>query len=93
MYDAAFLELGKDPAPRQTVTNILQIIVRNNITYDNVLTSRKQALLSQKQIKYVEDTSVTRDTLNLGMTRREVIQKISDIVQAYSYNQVENIMD
>ena len=40
---------------------------------------RKQALLSQSQVKYSEDIIVTRDTVKLGMSRREVIQTISGI--------------
>ena len=32
-----------------------------------------------QQVNYVEDIIVTRDTANLGMSRKEVIQVISDI--------------
>ena len=42
---------------------------------------------------YVEDIIVTRDTANLGVPMREVIQIISDIGQAISYVQVENHLD
>ena len=50
-------------------------------------------LLSQRQEKYVEDISVTRDMEKLGMSRREVIYMISDIGQASSYVQAENHLD
>ena len=39
----------------------------------------KQALLSQSQVKYVENKIVTRDMTNLGMSRKEAIQEILDI--------------
>ena len=47
-------------------------------------------LLLQRQVKYVEDTLFTRDTDNLGISRKEMIQAISDIVQASYYVQAEN---
>ena len=80
-----FLELGKDFVTRQTVTNFLHRIGRNSITYENDFPPRNQALLLQSQLKYVEDTLFTRDTEKVGMSRREVIQTISDIGQAISY--------
>ena len=54
---------------------------------------RNQALLSHRQVKYVEDIIVTRDTANLGMSRKEVIQIISDIGQENSYVQADNHLD
>ena len=50
-------------------------------------------LLSHNQVKYIEDILVTRDTVNLGMLRLEVIQKISHIAQASSYVQADNHLD
>ena len=85
-----FLELGKDFVTRQTVTNFLQRIGRNSITYENDFPPRNQALLLQSQLKYVEDTLFTRDTDNLGISRKEMIQAISDIVQASSHIKAEN---
>ena len=49
-----------------------------------------RALLSQSQVKYVEDINVTIYTENLGISRREVIQTISDIGQENSYAQTDN---
>ena len=88
--DAYFLELGDDIFPRQTVTNCLQRIGSKLITYENASPLRNQALLSQIQVRYVEYIIITSDTAKLGISRREVIQTISDIGQAYYYVQSEN---
>ena len=37
---------------------------------------KKKTFLSENQVKYVEDIIVKRDTANLGMSRKEVIQVI-----------------
>ena len=50
-------------------------------------------LLSQRQVKYVEDIIVTIDTTNLDMSRRELIQTMSDIGHACSYVQADNHLD
>ena len=42
------------------------------------------------QVKYIEDTIITRDMANLGMSGRDVIQTISDIGKASSYFQADN---
>ena len=68
--DTDCLELGEDPIHRQTVTNFLQKIGIKLITYENASPPRKQAFLSQRQVNYVEYIIVTRDTANLGMSRR-----------------------
>ena len=70
-----------------TVTNCLQSIGSKMIKFDSASPQIKQVLLLQRQVKYVEDIIVTRDTANLGVSRWEVIQTISDIGQAYSYVQ------
>ena len=75
------------------MTIVLQSIGRKPITYENALPSRKQALLSQRQVNYVEYIIVTRDTENLGMSRGGVIKTISDIGQASYYVQAENNLD
>ena len=62
----AFLDLGLDPVPKQTVFNVLQRISRKPITYDNVFPDKKRALISNLQVKYVEDIIIKRDTANLG---------------------------
>ena len=71
--DATFLGLGEDSVPIMTVANCLQRFGSDTITFENSPSLRKQALLFQRQVKYVEDIIVTRDTENLGMSRREVI--------------------
>ena len=75
------------------MTNFLQRIGSKLIKYNNASPLRKWALLSQSQLKYVEDISVTRDMENLGMSRREVIYMISDIGQASFYVQADNHLD
>ena len=52
----------EDPVPGMTVNIFLQSISSNPINIDNASPPRKQALLSQRQVKYVEDVIVTRDT-------------------------------
>ena len=41
---------------------------------------KKRVLLSENQVKYVEDIIIKRNTANLEMSRKEVIQVISEIV-------------
>ena len=53
-------------------------------TYDIFFPRKKRALISENQVKYVEDTIVKRDTANLGMSTKEVIQVISELIQAKS---------
>ena len=79
-----------DPVPWQTVTNCLQIVDGNPITYENAFPPRKQEFLLQRQVKYVGSIIVTRDTTNLGVSSWELIQTISDIRQASSYVQADN---
>ena len=54
---------------------------------------KKRALLSENQVKYVEDIIVKRDTANLGMPRKEVIQVISELGQEKSFFQADNHLD
>ena len=54
---------------------------------------KKRALLSENQVNYVEDIIVKRDTANLGISRKELIQVISNLVQAKSFVQAENNLD
>ena len=60
------------------------------ITNENASPPRNQTLILQRQANYVEDIIVTFDTANLGVSRRKVIQKISDIGQVSYYDQAEN---
>ena len=75
--DEAFLELRFDLVPKRTLFNVLQRIGRKPITYDNSFPRKNKALLSESQVKSVEDIIVKRDTANLGISRKEVIQVIS----------------
>ena len=77
--DVACLELGIDRVPRQIVFNVLQRIGRKPITYKNVFPDKKRALLSHSPVKYVEVIIIKRDTANQGMSRKEVIQVISEL--------------
>ena len=45
------------------------------------------------QLNYVEYVTVTRDTPNLGISRKEVIQVLSDIGQEHYRVQSENQLD
>ena len=83
----------EDPVPRMIVTNFLQKIGSSLITFENASPPGKQAFLSQNQVKYVEYIIVIRYTAKLGVSRREVIQMISDIGQISSYVQAKNQLD
>ena len=83
----AYLELGKDSITWSTLDHFLLRIVRKPIVYKNSLPMSKPVLLSQSNIKYIEDIIITRDTVNLGMSRQKVVQEILEIVQASSYAQ------
>ena len=89
-WDVACLDLGIDRVTRQTIFNILRRIGRKPITYENVFPVKKRALRSNLQVKYVEDIIIKRDTANQGMSRKEVIQVISELGQAKSFFQAEN---
>ena len=77
--DEACLELGFDTVPKQTLFNVLRRIGRKTITYENVFPVKKRSLLSEIQVKYVEDIIIKRYTANLGMSRKEVIKIISEL--------------
>ena len=77
--DEYCLELGLDPVPKHTILNVLQRIGRKPITYDNAFPMENMVLLPENQVKYVEDNIVKRDTANIGMSRKEVIQVISEL--------------
>ena len=78
------------------VMNIIIIIIiigRKPITYENFFPDKKRALISNSQVKYVEDIIIKRDTVNLGMSRKELIQVISELDQAKSFVKAENHLD
>ena len=79
MCDEGDLELGEDMVPQMKVVNGFKRISSKPITYDNAFPLRKRAMLLEIQENYSQDIIVTRDTANLGMSRKEVIQSISDI--------------
>ena len=54
---------------------------------------KNRVLISENQVKYVDDTIVKRDTANLGMSTKEVIQVISELVQAKSFVQAHIHLD
>ena len=79
--------------PKQKVFNVLQRVGRKPIKYENAFPMKKRALLPENQVKYVEDIDFKRDTANLWMSRREVIQFISELGQAKLLVQAENHLD
>ena len=80
--DEYCLGLVLDPVPKQTVFNVLHRIGRKPITYENSFPIKNRALLSERQVKYVGGIIFKIDTANLGMSKKEVIQVISDLGQA-----------
>ena len=91
--DETCLYLGLDPVPKETVFNVLQRIGRKLITYENSFPMKKRALLSESQVKYVEDVIVKRDTAKLGMSRKKVMQAISYLGQAKLFFQADNHLE
>ena len=85
--------LGLGPVPKQTVFSTFQIIGRKPITYENSFPMKKMLLLSENQVKYVEDIIVKIDTENLWISRREVIRVKSYLRQAESFVQAEYHLD
>ena len=89
----ACLDLGIDQVPRKTIFNVLRRIGRKPITYENFFPDNNRALLSNLQVKCVEDIIIKRDTAKLVMSRKELIQVISELGQAKSFVQEENHLD
>ena len=75
--DEDFLVLGLDPVPKQTLFVFLRRIDRKPIRYENAFPMKNRALLSENQVKYVEDIIFKRDTAKLGISSKEVIQVTS----------------
>ena len=63
------------------------------ITYENDFPTKKREFLSENQVKYVEDIIVKIDTSNLGMSRKEVIQLTSELVQEKLLDQANNQLE
>ena len=91
--DEDCLGLGLDPVPKKTVSNVLRRTVRKPITYDNAFPTKNRALLSENQVNYVEGIIIEIHTANLGMSRKELIQVISELGQAKTLVQAENHLD
>ena len=73
MWDEGDLEFVEDPIPEFTVVNCLRGIGKKHIMYENASPLRKRELLSDDQVKYIQDIIVARDRDNRGMGRKEVI--------------------
>ena len=80
--DEGFGGVGLNPVHKQTIFNVLQRIGSKPVTYKNAFPMKKKTLLLENQVKYVEDMIVKIYTANLGMSRNEVIQVISELGQA-----------
>ena len=91
--DEDCLVLGFDTVPKKTVFNVLRGIGRKPVTYENVFTLNNREFLSENQVKYVEDIIIKIDTANLGISRKEVIQVISELGQAKSFVQAYNHLE
>ena len=61
-----------------TVVNCLIIIDNNTITYDNDFPLKQCTLISKMQIKYAEDLIVARDTPDLEISSKEVLQVVPE---------------
>ena len=63
------------------------------ITYKNDFLMKKRVFPSYRQVKYVGDIIIKRDTADLGLSRKEVIQVVSYIGQANSFVQADNHLE
>ena len=79
------MELDKDTAPQIKVAYCLKIVDSKPIAYNNSFHLIGWEFISQRKVKCVDDIIVTRDIVNIGMERKEVIEVISYIVQANHY--------
>ena len=91
--DEGSLQLGQYAVTQRTVVTFLIRIGNKLITYDNSLSLKNGSTLSEIQVKYIQDIIFARKTMNLDISRKEVIQVISDIGQSDSYVQVDNHYD
>ena len=55
----------------------MKIISDNPIKLDKGLLTRNWILLSDAQVKYVQDNIVSREMINTGMGRNDIIQVVS----------------
>ena len=76
-----------------TVINCLRSISNKPTTYENASPLKNCTLLLEIQVKYVQNIISTSNTANLGTSRKEVIQVISDIVKENCYFKTENNFD
>ena len=76
-----------------TTVNCLIRIGRNMITYKNDFPLKNQTLPSETEVNYIQDIIFARDTVNIGMSMKEVIKVVSDIVKADSYLHAYNKYD
>ena len=58
---------------------VLRRIDNKLIKYENIFSPKKRTLLSKTEVKYVQDVIFARDTVDIGMSRKEVIQVILGI--------------
>ena len=84
------LGLGGDPVLQMKVVNCFRSICNNLITFENAFSLKNRIFLSKIEVKYVKDIIVAIYIVNLGVSRKEVIQVISDKVQAGYYLQADN---
>ena len=87
------MKLGLDLVPKETVLNVLHRSGREMITYENDFPTKKREFISENQVKYVEDIIVKIDTSNRGMSRKEVIQLTSELVQENLLVQANNQLE
>ena len=85
--------LGEYAVPQIIVVDCLRRAVRKAIKYENGLPMRKRKFLLEIQVNCVEDIIVKRDTANLGVSRKEVIQVISELGQTKAFSQADHHLD
>ena len=75
------------------VVIFLRIISNKPITYKNCFPLERHKLLSEMEVNYVQDIYFSRYLENLGMTIKEVIKIILDILQVGYCVKAENKYD
>ena len=90
LWDKGDLELGEYLIPQRTIINCLIRTGNKLITYENASPLENGTMLSEIQVNCAQDIIVSRETINLDISTKEMIQVISDIGQTDSYVQAEN---
>jgi len=79
--------------PDSTLRSALKRVGYKPITLDNVFPLKKNALLSNQQVEFLQDVIVKRDQTNNGIDRKECIEIIAELGRVGKTKTAENHLD